>query len=267
MERSRYGEERRVKRVRISSSAYLSSNDDDDDDETSIGASKRSPCQKNKTADSSVGTHQVVKVTKVVGKKALFEDDGSEKVAKKECSVAVRYTLTLCEECAHGDAADEMLLCDKCDRGFHMFCLSPILVTVPPGDWICPHCSQSTTALEFQMVQKRIVDYFSMQRFLPSNQEMEAREVKRQRGRPPSGPRLLPHVPTADVHRRLEQMASLAAALTSIGVDFCDSLNYGYAPRTANRAAHEKGGMRVLKRCFTNAVCPQPRVPVFAFAV
>jgi len=41
-------------------------------------------------------------------------------------------------------------------------------------------------------------------------------------------------------------MASLAAALTSLGVDFCDSLSYGYAPRTANRAAHEKGGMRVL---------------------
>lgn len=55
------------------------------------------------------------------------------------------YALTLCEACDRGDAADEMLLCDKCDRGFHMFCLSPILVTVPPGEWMCPLCSQSTT--------------------------------------------------------------------------------------------------------------------------
>jgi hypothetical protein len=59
---------------------------------------------------------------------------------------AQTYSLTLCEECGRGDAAEQMLLCDKCDRGFHMFCLSPILVAIPPGDWICPHCSQSTIA-------------------------------------------------------------------------------------------------------------------------
>lgn len=77
-------------------------------------------------------------------------------------------------------------------------------------------------------------------------QDMEEMELKRQRGRPPSGPRLLPYVPTTDMQRRLEQMASLAAALSSLGIKFSDSLSYKYAPRTANRAAHEKGGMRVL---------------------
>jgi len=79
-----------------------------------------------------------------------------------------------------------------------------------------------------------------------SSADREEIELKRQRGRPSSGPRLLPYVPTTDMQRRLEQMASLAAALTILGVDFSDSLSYGYVPRTANRAAHEKGGMRVL---------------------
>lgn len=87
---------------------------------------------------------------------------------------------------------------------------------------------------------------------------MEETELKKQRGRPSTGPRLLPYVPTADLQRRLEQMASLAAALTSLGVDFSDSLSYAYAPRNANRAAHEKGGMRVLRKHYALQIhgCP-----------
>lgn len=35
---------------------------------------------------------------------------------------------------------DEMLLCDGCDRGFHMSCLTPPLKNVPVGDWYCKDC-------------------------------------------------------------------------------------------------------------------------------
>ena len=51
------------------------------------------------------------------------------------------YSYTVCEECGSGDAADKLLLCDKCDRGFHLFCLRPIIVSVPKGRWFCPSCS------------------------------------------------------------------------------------------------------------------------------
>ena len=54
-----------------------------------------------------------------------------------------KYEGTLCEECGRGDGEQEMLLCDRCDRGFHMFCLCPIVVIVPQGNWFCPNCSQS----------------------------------------------------------------------------------------------------------------------------
>lgn len=30
----------------------------------------------------------------------------------------------------------------RCDKGFHLFCLSPPLDDVPTGDWVCPLCSQ-----------------------------------------------------------------------------------------------------------------------------
>ena len=32
-----------------------------------------------------------------------------------------------------------MLLCDRCNCGFHMGCLDPPLSVVPAGDWFCSH--------------------------------------------------------------------------------------------------------------------------------
>ena len=49
---------------------------------------------------------------------------------------------TVCEECSSGKQPAKLLLCDKCDKGFHLFCLRPILVSVPKGSWFCPSCSQ-----------------------------------------------------------------------------------------------------------------------------
>ncbi|KAI9464290.1 jumonji superfamily protein [Russula earlei] len=45
-----------------------------------------------------------------------------------------------CEVCHKNDRGEEMLLCDSCDCGFHMFCLDPPLATVPRGQWFCPTC-------------------------------------------------------------------------------------------------------------------------------
>lgn len=57
----------------------------------------------------------------------------------------------------------------------------------------------------------------------------------------------MPFNPTADPARRLEQMASLATALTATGTDFSNELTYvrGMAPRSANCASLEHGGMQV----------------------
>lgn len=60
--------------------------------------------------------------------------------------------------------------------------------------------------------------------------------------------RLLPYVPTEDPSRRLEQMRSLAAALTALKIGFINELVYlpGMAPRSANQANFEDGGMQVF---------------------
>lgn len=60
--------------------------------------------------------------------------------------------------------------------------------------------------------------------------------------------KLLAFNPTEDPQRRLEQMASLATALESSGTEYSNELTYrpGMAPRSANSAALEKGGMQVM---------------------
>ena len=59
--------------------------------------------------------------------------------------------------------------------------------------------------------------------------------------------RLVPFVPTEDPSRRLKQMGSLASALTALHMEFSDDLTYmpGMAPRSANQAKFENGGMQV----------------------
>jgi len=35
-----------------------------------------------------------------------------------------------------------MLLCDSCDDGYHIFCLTPKLKSIPKDDWFCPNCQE-----------------------------------------------------------------------------------------------------------------------------
>ncbi|XP_019749721.1 PHD and RING finger domain-containing protein 1 isoform X2 [Hippocampus comes] len=47
---------------------------------------------------------------------------------------------TNCEVCHGSDREDRLLLCDGCDAGYHMECLTPPLDTVPVEEWFCPEC-------------------------------------------------------------------------------------------------------------------------------
>lgn len=47
---------------------------------------------------------------------------------------------TSCEVCGGNDREDRLLLCDGCDAGYHMECLTPPLDSVPVEEWFCPEC-------------------------------------------------------------------------------------------------------------------------------
>ncbi|XP_021735832.1 lysine-specific demethylase 5D-like [Chenopodium quinoa] len=49
----------------------------------------------------------------------------------------------ICEQCKSGLHGEVMLLCDRCNKGWHIYCLSPPLEAIPPGNWYCLECLNS----------------------------------------------------------------------------------------------------------------------------
>ncbi|XP_064615181.1 remodeling and spacing factor 1-like [Liolophura sinensis] len=47
---------------------------------------------------------------------------------------------TPCCKCLKFNQPEWILLCDKCDAGYHTACLRPPLMIIPDGDWFCPPC-------------------------------------------------------------------------------------------------------------------------------
>ncbi|KPM11997.1 zinc finger protein DPF3-like protein [Sarcoptes scabiei] len=45
-----------------------------------------------------------------------------------------------CGLCGTSDNDDQLLFCDDCDRGYHMYCLKPPLTEPPEGSWSCHLC-------------------------------------------------------------------------------------------------------------------------------
>ncbi|KAK4754192.1 hypothetical protein SAY87_002296 [Trapa incisa] len=168
------------------------------------------------------------------------------------------YNNVNCEKCGSGDQSDEILLCDKCDKGFHMKCLRPIVVRVPFGSWFCPECCGQRRVRRFP--QNKVLEFFRIQKSCEtwdtkdgSLSPQDSRK-RRRRWAPPvfqkKRRRLLPFIPHKDHDRRLQEMSSLASALTASKMEFCDDLYYSQAlaPRSANQAKFEKGGIQVLPR-------------------
>ncbi|XP_077241841.1 transcription factor jumonji (jmjC) domain-containing protein [Tasmannia lanceolata] len=67
----------------------------------------------------------------------------------------------ICQQCKSGLHGEVMLLCDRCDKGWHLYCLSPPLEHVPLGNWYCLECVNSAEE-SFGFVQGK---YFSLATF------------------------------------------------------------------------------------------------------
>nr|XP_020442041.1 bromodomain adjacent to zinc finger domain protein 1A [Monopterus albus] len=63
-----------------------------------------------------------------------------------------------CRICRRKGDADNMLLCDGCDRGHHTHCLRPRLKLVPEGDWFCPDCRPKQRSSRLPSRQRSSVD-------------------------------------------------------------------------------------------------------------
>ncbi|EEF45134.1 probable Histone-lysine N-methyltransferase ATXR5 [Ricinus communis] len=181
----------------------------------------------------------------------------SEILAKAQYAVVERadYGDVSCMQCGSGERAEELLLCDKCDKGFHMKCVRPIVVRVPIGSWLCPKCSGQRRVR--RLSQRKIIDFFRIQKCNHKTDKCSSpQDIRKHRRRSGSlvyqkrRRRLLPFVSSEDPAQRLKQMGTLASALTELQMEFSDDLTYssGMAPRSANQARFEEGGMQVLTK-------------------
>ncbi|CAK6957791.1 tyrosine-protein kinase BAZ1B isoform X2 [Scomber scombrus] len=50
-----------------------------------------------------------------------------------------------CKVCRKKGDDEKLILCDECNKAFHLFCLRPALYRIPAGEWLCPAC-QPTVA-------------------------------------------------------------------------------------------------------------------------
>ncbi|KAF2361466.1 Zinc finger PHD-finger [Trinorchestia longiramus] len=45
-----------------------------------------------------------------------------------------------CTLCGTAENDDQLLFCDDCDRGYHLYCVRPPLAEPPEGEWACHLC-------------------------------------------------------------------------------------------------------------------------------
>jgi len=48
-----------------------------------------------------------------------------------------------CHLCGTSDNDEQLLFCDDCDRGYHMYCLTPPMTSPPDGNWVCSLCGDN----------------------------------------------------------------------------------------------------------------------------
>mmetsp|Transcript_2966 Transcript_2966/g.9079 ORF Transcript_2966/g.9079 Transcript_2966/m.9079 type:complete len:729 (+) Transcript_2966:263-2449(+) len=77
--------------------------------------------------------------------KQVIESRREEKYKGKSAAQVNRDTRAIkCTKCSVGNYEAELLLCDACDSGWHLFCLVPPMKKLPPDDelWFCPNCDK-----------------------------------------------------------------------------------------------------------------------------
>ncbi|KAJ7944915.1 Transcription factor jumonji (JmjC) domain protein, partial [Quillaja saponaria] len=77
------------------------------------------------------------------GSKRKRRSNNGVKLKAKGCKVEKEDHDQICEQCRSGLHGEVMLLCDRCDKGWHIYCLSPPLKQVPTGNWYCFECLNS----------------------------------------------------------------------------------------------------------------------------
>ncbi|CAH8530124.1 unnamed protein product [Heterobilharzia americana] len=101
-----------------------------------------------------------------------------------------------CMECNDSGQEDQMMFCDRCDRGYHAFCVG--LGRIPNGKWECLLCESIPTPARKGRPRKNVprdLDDLPWG-YSPKRPRISNTEVpKRRRGRPPTKNRIISTLP------------------------------------------------------------------------
>ena len=75
------------------------------------------------------------------------------KIAKES---QMRFETMQCGICGGGNDDSRMIICDGCDTGYHTYCVTPLLSTIPEGDWHCTACACTTLSVPPAAVTKLV---------------------------------------------------------------------------------------------------------------
>lgn len=99
-----------------------------------------------------------INVYRDVDRKQLVRKNQVQTKPAEDVPVLEDHELTNCQICRRPDREDTMLLCDGCNLGFHMECLSPPLEVVPSGSWYCDCCFASASEEDDEEVNDLLND-------------------------------------------------------------------------------------------------------------
>ncbi|KIY73862.1 hypothetical protein CYLTODRAFT_416517 [Cylindrobasidium torrendii FP15055 ss-10] len=102
-------------------------NSDDEMDEDGLGSSRSRRRKRSEIPATPLKSPSIVTPTELP---AVLHNRVRTKTTKE----------AHCEICFKDDEGTQMLLCDGCDCGYHMFCLTPRVKNIPKGSWYCHAC-------------------------------------------------------------------------------------------------------------------------------
>ncbi|XP_059351404.1 uncharacterized protein LOC130695810 [Daphnia carinata] len=133
-----------------------------DDEEETVQPTKHARTARAGIVPKKRGRSKKVKVEEEIEEEEAVatEEEEEEEEAK-------------CHKCGQSDHPEWILLCDRCDGGWHANCVKPPLLVIPEGHWFCPPCDHATL---LERLQERLEAY----EFLLQEKEAELERKKEQ---------------------------------------------------------------------------------------
>ena len=92
-------------------------------------------------------TEKSLRATEVLGALVDAYEAGLPAAHRNQYPVKqVNWDEVRCVVCNMPEPEDTMVLCSKCNKGYHMACMTPPLVAVPKGRWYCSPCQAAQRA-------------------------------------------------------------------------------------------------------------------------